>query len=34
MVCGDEYVLAFLDESFLVCLDNDDKYDFHVYFIH
>ena len=34
MVCGDGDVVEYLDEGMLSCLDNNDKDDFDVYFLH
>ena len=34
MACGDEYVVALLDEGVFACLDNNYRDDFDVYFIH
>ena len=34
MACVDEDVLPYLDEGVLTCLDNNDKDNFSVYFLH
>ena len=34
MECGDEDAVELLDEDVLACLDNNDKDNFDVYFLH